>query len=154
RDEEVRASHILIRGTGSDSLQKAQEMRRNIGSVEAFIKASESCSECPSNAKCGDLGFFSRGTMLREIEEVAFTMEVNQISEAFLTRYGYHILMLTDRRPHGVIPFQEIKETLRARLIHMEKEYCLTRHLAYLRQKHSQYIQIFDYSLSHYSDSG
>lgn len=144
RDEEVRASHILIRGASDESKVKILEIRSSIHSPEDFIRHSNTCSDCPTNVKCGDLGFFPRGVLLKEMEDIAFQLRINEISEPFLTKYGYHILMLTDRREKGVVPLDEIKDSLRARLVHIEKEYCLTRHLNKLRQDHAAQIFIFE----------
>lgn len=139
-EQEIRASHILIKGLGENSRLKAEEMRKQITTPEQFIAQSSSCSDCPSNSKCGDLGYFKRGTLLQEIEDVAFNLKVGEISRAFPTSYGYHILMVTDIRTAQAIPFEEIKESLKARLIHIEKEYCLARHVNKLRQQASEHI--------------
>ena len=123
-EAEVRASHILIKG--EDAIGKAQAIRDSIHSSDDFIKASKAYSDCPSNAKCGDLGFFSRGKLLNEIEDVAFNLDVNTISEPFQTKYGVHILMVTDKHCMEPIPFEKLKDSLRARLEHIEREYCLS----------------------------
>ncbi len=140
-EAEVRASHILIKG--SDAEHRAQEIRNSLHTTDDFINSSLSCSDCPSHAQCGDLGFFPRGKLLKAIEDVAFRLAVNEISMPFQTQYGYHILMVTDIRPNAPIPFEKLKDSLRARLEHIEREYCLTKHIRELRSSYSSEIIIF-----------
>ncbi len=143
REPEVRASHILVRGVNPESEAKIKQIRAQVKTAEDFIKRSNTCSDCPSNSKCGDLGFFSRGTLLKEIEDIAFSLKINEISEPFQTHYGYHILMVTDRHEKGFIPLHEIKDSLKARLIHIEKEYFLAKYLKHLRSTNEGFIQIY-----------
>ncbi|PKN80958.1 MAG: parvulin peptidyl-prolyl isomerase [Candidatus Cloacimonetes bacterium HGW-Cloacimonetes-1] len=140
-EEEVRASHILIKG--DDAEQRALQLRNSMHTQEEFLKASQLHSDCPSNAKCGDLGFFHRGKLLKAIEDVAFSLAINEISAPFKTHYGYHILMVTDIRNTAPIPFEKLKDSLRARLGYIEREYCLTKHIRELRDKYSAEIILF-----------
>jgi parvulin-like peptidyl-prolyl isomerase len=56
-------------------------------------------SEDPGSAKKGgDLGWFSRGSMVPEFEKTAYALKINQISEPFTTKYGFHILQVTNKR--------------------------------------------------------
>ncbi len=142
KDTEIRASHILVKGTDEASRIKANMIFKNIKTADDFTKTSETCSDCPSNAKCGDLGFFGRGQLIKEIEEVAFGLKLGEISKPFKTQYGYHILMLTEIKEKGLIPYEEIKESLLARLNHMENEYILSQHLNHLRKSHANHIII------------
>ena len=50
--------------------------------------------------------------------------------------------MVTERREEGYIPFQQIKDGLKARLIHIEKEYFLARYVKELRAKYKDFIEI------------
>jgi parvulin-like peptidyl-prolyl isomerase len=142
REPEVRASHILVKGCSPESHAKITQMRAQINTPEEFIARSHSCSDCPSNAKCGDLGFFKKGTLLKEFDDVAFNLRINDISQPFKTQYGYHILMVTERRDEGVIPFQQIKDSLKARLIHIEKEYFLAKYIQELREKYKDFVKL------------
>lgn len=107
--EEVRASHILIKcdplASPQDTLkayQKIMELRRRINSGEDFINVAKGAggSEDPSVASNGgDLGYFTAFQMVYPFEKAAFAAKVGELSMPFRTRYGYHILKLTDRRP-------------------------------------------------------
>lgn len=138
----VRCSHILIKGTGEESEHKARKLRKLITNADDFNRFSKDYSDCPSNAACGDIGWFHKGKMIPEIDEVAFNMQIGEISQPFKSAYGFHILMLTDRKDHQAIPFEDIKDSLYARLQQIEKEYVLTRLVSDLRKEYASQISI------------
>jgi parvulin-like peptidyl-prolyl isomerase len=145
RDEMVRCSHIFIRG--DDALDKISKIRESIHSPQDFIEACKACSDCPSNECCGDLGYFPRGKLFPEIDEVAFSLQQGEISQPFKSPEGYHILMLTDRKCASAIPFSEIKDSLSEHIIQMEREYFLMRHISDLYEEFKHQILIYDDAL-------
>ncbi len=142
--EAVRASHILFRLDQPEADHKAREIRAQIHTPEDFTLVCPNHSQCPSGARRGDLGWFPRGRMIKEIEDVAFALEPGQISDVFKTKYGYHILLVTDRRSRQRVPFDEIKDSLKVRLVQLEREFVLIRHMNDLRHDHQDQIQILD----------
>lgn len=107
--EEVRASHILIKvapnAVPMDTLKaynKIMALKKRIEAGEAFgaVAQGKGGSEDPSAASNkGDLGFFTAFQMVYPFEEKAYTTNVGEISEPFRTRFGYHIVKVTDKRP-------------------------------------------------------
>ena len=144
-EEMVRCSHILIKG--EHALERLTAIRSQIHDADDFKKVCESYSDCPSNKCCGDLGYFPRGRLFSEIEEVAFSMQPGEISMPFESPEGCHILMLTDRKCKCLIPFEDIQESLATHLGQMEREYFLLRHLAELYEEFYSQILIFDDAL-------
>lgn len=145
--EMVRCSHILFSGQDSETETKAKEIRATIKNSEDFVRISRDCSDCPSNASGGDLGWVTRGKLTEAMDEMAFSLKVGDISPVFQSPFGYHILMLTERKPAQLIPFSEIENSLQARLIQLEREYILSRHVSELRKEYAPYISIDpDYS--------
>lgn len=142
--ETVRASHILIKAGRPDARGTAEQLRARINSVEDFSALCKDYSQCPSGVRCGDLGWFPRGRMIKEIEDVAFQLEPGQISDVFKSEHGYHILALLDRKAAHIVPYEDIKESLKARLIQLEREYLLDRHISDLRQNYRDQIVILD----------
>jgi parvulin-like peptidyl-prolyl isomerase len=65
---------------------------------EDFAELARVYSEGPSGPQGGDLGYFGRGAMVDEFDEVAFGLEVGEVSEPFKTSFGYHILKVEDRK--------------------------------------------------------
>ncbi len=91
--EQVQARHILVK-TYDDAL-KVQE-RLNKG--EDFAKLAQELSEdTGSKEDGGNLGWFARGTMIKEFEDAAFALQPNQISQPVTTTFGVHLIQVTAR---------------------------------------------------------
>lgn len=115
----IRASHVLIKlpenATPDDdakAMEKVKLAQERLKKGEDFEKIATEMSEGPAANKGGDLGFFSQGRMVKEFEDVAFKMKVGEVSEPVKTRFGYHIIKLTDRREDRKKPFDEVKEQI------------------------------------------
>lgn len=103
---EIRASHILINVKSSnpaDTLQayyKLNDIRDRIIKGEDFNSLAKEFSNDPSAAyNNGDLGFFTAFQMVYPFEEAAYKLKMNEVSPIIKTKFGYHILKLTDQRP-------------------------------------------------------
>lgn len=121
--EQVRASHILLKVDSSDptaDLEKIKQAAKEktqllLGQIKAgadFAELAKEHSTCPSAAKGGDLGMFGRGRMVPPFERVAFELEPGQVSDVVETRFGYHIIKVTDRQEASTLKFDEVKENL------------------------------------------
>lgn len=145
--EKLRLSHILFSGQDLETERKAMEIRAAIKHADDFIRYSHDCSDCPSNTSGGDLGWITRGKLTQAMDEIAFSLELGEISPVFKSPFGYHILMLTEQKPARQIPFSEIESSLQARIIQLEREYILSKHVAELRKEFASQIIIHpDYS--------
>ncbi len=103
--EEVRASHILVLFPKKQKVDtiamiaKLEDIRNRSLKGESFEKLAKEFSEDPSaKQNGGDLGYFSAFRMVFPFEETAYTTAVGDISKPFKTRFGYHILKVTDKR--------------------------------------------------------
>lgn len=107
--EEVRASHILLQvapdASPEDTLavwKRITALRDRVVKGEDFAAVAKGVggSEDPSAAKNGgDLGYFTALQMVYPFETVAYNTPVGQVSRPVRTRFGYHIIKVTDRRP-------------------------------------------------------
>jgi len=140
--DQVRASHIFVDKSEDEGLNKITEIRNKINSVEDFKKEASNCSDCPSGCNSGDLGYFPRGKMVKEFEDVAFKLKVNEISQPIKTKFGYHIILITDHKKSTVAKFDDVKDALMERLQQIDSELKLIRHLKELRGE--ALIEIFD----------
>ena len=109
----IKASHILIKlaenATPEDeakAMEKVKQAQTRLKKGEAFEKVATELGEGPAASKGGDLGFFSEGRMVKEFEDVAFKMKVGTVSDPVKTRFGYHIIKVTDKREDRKKPFE------------------------------------------------
>ena len=86
----IRASHILVEKQ-SQALKVFEELKAG----SDFKELARKYSACPSGKRGGDLGLFDRGQMVREFEQVAFTLKIGEFSEPVKSRFGYHIIKRT-----------------------------------------------------------
>jgi parvulin-like peptidyl-prolyl isomerase len=145
--EEVSCKHILVKNQTEESKVRAEWIRREIKNTDDFNEAVVKYSECPTIKKCGDLGFFHRGKLIQEIEDIAFKMSLNEISDPFPSKMGYHILMLTGRHDPKTLPYEDIKDLLRMRLEHIDSELKLVKHFQELRDASKEHIEFFEENL-------
>jgi len=90
---QVRASHLLV-----DTEEEVLKLREEILEGKDFADVAAEVSKCPSGSKGGDLGFFSRGMMVPEFDEASFSLEIGELSEPVQTQFGWHLLIVTDKK--------------------------------------------------------
>ncbi|MFA6461374.1 MAG: STT3 domain-containing protein [Candidatus Woesearchaeota archaeon] len=99
--EEVNAAHLLIstnNRTDKEALELIESLSKNITAIN-FGEYAKEYSEDPGSAtNGGNLGWFKKGEMVPQFEQVAFGLKKGEISAPFKTQFGYHILYLKDRR--------------------------------------------------------
>ncbi|MHA2407647.1 MAG: peptidylprolyl isomerase [Candidatus Ranarchaeia archaeon] len=83
----VHCAHILVK---SESEAKAVLERLKKG--EKFGNVARAVSRCPSGKRGGDLGTFTRGKMVKEFENVAFSLNKSETSAVVKTQFGCHII--------------------------------------------------------------
>ena len=117
--ERVKASHILIKVDPQANAAQKAEAQKKIDLVQAKLQKGEDFgalakeySEGPSGPKGGDLGYFTRGQMVKAFEEAAFAMKPGEVSGVVETRFGYHLIKVTDKTPEGTLPYNDVKEKL------------------------------------------
>ena len=82
--------------------KKIKELAARIKKGEDFAKLAKKYSQDPGSArKGGDLGFFSRGMMVKPFEAVAFKLKPGEVSKPVRTQYGYHLIKLEAVRNQG-----------------------------------------------------
>jgi peptidyl-prolyl cis-trans isomerase C len=99
----IKASHILLKDE-----DKSNEVYSQIEAGTSFEDAAKA-----SSCEGVDLGYFSRGKMVQEFEDVAFKMAVDEVSKPVKTEFGYHIIKIYDRRIGKSRTFEEVQEDLK-----------------------------------------
>ncbi len=112
--EMVRASHIVKHHKpgvdGEEVKNQMQQILEKLRDGADFGKVAGEHSHCPENG--GDLGYFPRGSMVAEFEDVVFGMEAGQISGVFKTEFGCHIAKVTDKKPATPCPLEDVREVI------------------------------------------
>ena len=84
----IKCSHILVEKQG-ESLAIAERIKKG----EKFGRLAKELSiDSGSAKKDGNLGYFTKGMMVKQFEEVAFKLQIGEISEPVKTEFGYHII--------------------------------------------------------------
>src|ERR1022692_4422339 len=135
--ETVRAAHIIrnIDERTDEPAARAsiEEIAGKLESGSDFAQLADEFSDCPGHG--GDLGFFGRGAMVPEFEQVVFTLSPGQVSQPFRTPFGYHVAKLIERRPPRVLPFEEVRHQIAEMLHTAKRQRALDRYLDQLRAK-------------------
>ncbi|MCL2179167.1 MAG: peptidylprolyl isomerase [Proteobacteria bacterium] len=127
---ELHARHILIRLDGNADAQATQTALAKAQNIASLAKApganfaalAKQYGEGSSAATGGDLGYFKRGVMMPEFENAAFVLETGQVSEPVKTNLGFHIIKIEDRRALPLAALEELKESLRQKLMQEQME--------------------------------
>ena len=106
-EEEINAAHILV-----DSRERAEEIRGEIVGGRAFADAAQEYGTDATRSRGGDLGWFVIGDMVPEFSEAAFALETGTLSEPVETPFGWHLILVKERRERAVPPLEEVREEL------------------------------------------
>ena len=135
--EMIRAAHIVKNVDDKTDEQAAlaamheaeAELKRGV----AFEEVADRYSDCAGNG--GDLGYFPRGEMVDEFDDVVFALGPNEKSGVFRTGFGFHIAKCYDRKPAGYRSLSEVRQDIE-RMLHGErKERALEQYVDNLKAK-------------------
>ena len=119
--EERRARHILLNAPRSMSADEREAVKAKAQGIADELKkdpsrfaevAKAESQDSGSAASGGDLGFFSRGAMVPEFEQVAFTLQNGQVSDVVESEFGYHVIQVTDVKEPKVPSFESVREKI------------------------------------------
>ena len=106
--DQIKARHILL-----DSEEKAVEIIKKLQAGGEFAKLASEYSTGPSAASGGDLGWFGEGQMVPEFSKAAFALNPGDIvTKPVKTQFGWHIILVEDRKVSAPPSFDEAKEQL------------------------------------------
>lgn len=130
QDEERQARHILIElpadaaaSAVDAAMAKAQGIlaRLRESGGKNFEELARKESQDPGSAPMGgDLGFFTRGMMVKAFEDAAFGLPVGEISDVVRSDFGLHIIQVTAIRPEKVKSFDEVRPAIESELREQE----------------------------------
>lgn len=148
KPERVRAQHILMKVAKGDSEDKKAEAREKLKKLQKRILAGEDFSNLarehsqgPSNVRGGDLGYFTKGQMVKPFEEVAFRLAPNEVSDIVETQFGYHLIKVLDHQPQSASPYEAVEKKLISVLFNEQLQEKLEPYVLTLREKAK--VQVF-----------
>jgi peptidyl-prolyl cis-trans isomerase C len=87
-----------------------REKQLNAAAVDAFGAAAREHSSCPTKRDGGDLGEFPRmGMMVEPFAKAAFALKPYSVSDPVQTQYGYHLILVTGKKPGEAVAFEKVK---------------------------------------------
>ena len=105
--EQIRARMIVVK-----TEEEANQIRERLKKGEDFAKLAEEVSLSPEGKKGGDLGFFGRGEMPKEFEDVVFILPIGKLSDVVKTPYGYHIFRVEEKRGAMDLKFSQVRDNI------------------------------------------
>jgi len=121
--ERVHARHILLSTANKpkDEVPKiqaqAEALDKQVKAGGDFADLAKKNSQDPGSAqKGGDLGWVSRGQMVKNFEDAVFTLKPNEISNVVPTEYGFHIIQVLEKQPAHLQSLDEVKPAIVATL--------------------------------------
>ena len=86
--QKIKCSHILVQ-----KQSEAMEIYERLQKGEKFGKLAKELSiDSGSAKKDGNLGYFTKGMMVKQFEETAFRLQIGEMSQPVKTEFGYHII--------------------------------------------------------------
>jgi peptidyl-prolyl cis-trans isomerase SurA len=148
RPEQVKLSEILIstekKGAAAGAPEdpaavaaaqaKATDLLAQIRKGASFEDIAKKNSDGPTAAQGGDLSYFKRGDMSKQLEDQTFAMKKNDLTDVVRTKQGFVILRVTDHVSAGIPPMTEITAKLQDALYMQKLQPALREYLKKLRE--------------------
>ncbi|MFV0514534.1 MAG: peptidylprolyl isomerase [Jhaorihella sp.] len=109
--EEYNASHILV-----ETEEEAAAIKAELEAGADFAQTAKEKSTGPSGPNGGELGWFGTGQMVPEFEAAVIALEPGAISDPVKTQFGWHIVILNDKRIAQAPAFDEVREEIAGEL--------------------------------------
>ncbi len=146
--EQIRLSELLIstekkdKNAPGDEAQlvaaaqvKADDLVAQLRKGAHFDDLAKKNSDGPTASQGGDLGYFKRATLAKELEDKTFAMKPGEVSDAIRTKQGFVILKVTEHQQAGVPPLSEIEGKVQDALYMQKLQPALRAYLQKLREE-------------------
>jgi len=143
--EQIRLSEILVstekKTAETDEAQqlqaaqtKAEDLLSQIRKGATFEDIAKKYSDGPSAAQGGDLGYFKRGSLAKELEDKTFAMKPAEVSDVIRTKQGFIVLKVTEHHNAGVPPLNEVEPKIQDAVYMQRLQPALREYLTKLRE--------------------
>ncbi len=117
-EEEVKARHILV-----ETEEEARDVKEKIARGADFAEMAKEHSRDPGTKDNGGLlGYFSKGQMVPAFERAAFNGDLNEVSEPVQSRFGWHLILVEDKRQKPLPKFRDVKDRILNGMIHQKAQ--------------------------------
>lgn len=128
--EIIRASHIMLK-----TEPEARKILGELNQGATFSDLAREKSIDPSGKRGGDLGFFKKGQLEPDFERACFSLSTGEMSGVIKSKYGYHIILLTDRKLPSVEMFVDVKERIQQYLVAQKRKTAFEQLIIALKTK-------------------
>jgi peptidyl-prolyl cis-trans isomerase SurA len=119
---------------------KAQDLLDQIHKGAKFVDLAKKYSDGPSAKDGGDLSYFKRGTLSKELEDKVFALKPGEVTDVIRTKQGYVILQTTEHQTAGIPTLKEVEPRIQDALYMQKLQPALRAYLTTLREE--AYIDI------------
>ncbi len=114
---------------------KAQDVLEQLHKGGNFADLAKKYSDGPSAKEGGDLSYFNRGTLAKELEDKVFPLKAGQSTDVIRTKQGYVILEVTEHQTAGIPPLKDIEPRIQDALYMQRLQPALRAYLTTLREQ-------------------
>lgn len=119
---------------------EANQLYEQIQKGAKFDDIAKQYSQGPTAAQGGDLGYFKRGTLAKELEDVTFGMKAGDVTKPIRTKQGFVILKVTEHQQAGVPAEKDVEGKIQDAIYLQKLQPALRAYLTKLRE--DAYIDI------------
>ncbi|MGQ9618404.1 MAG: peptidylprolyl isomerase [Candidatus Aminicenantia bacterium] len=109
REETVRVYQILV-SSESEALEILRILKQS--PPQEFEKIARERSISPEGVRGGDMGYFQRGELPLEIENVVFSLKVGELSPVVKSSFGYHIFKVVEKKGARLLPLKDVEKNI------------------------------------------
>jgi len=154
RPEQVRLSEILV-GIPQTSTEpaampdpavvaaaqsKAEDIEKQLQAGAKFDELARKDSDGPTAQQGGDLGYFKRGALAKQLEDASFSLKPGQFTQPIRTKQGFLILAVTEHQDAGLPPLKTVQNDIDQAIYYQKLQPALREYLTKLREE--AYIHI------------
>jgi len=128
--EQVHLYNILL-----ETEEEAQNVLEQLKAGEDFSEIAIEKSTGPSASNGGDMGFISKGSIIPEIDEAVFALNIGELTDIIKSDYGFHILKVTEKKPESIKTLEEAKDEIMQTLLPEKQKDAFDNLLTELKSK-------------------
>jgi peptidyl-prolyl cis-trans isomerase SurA len=114
---------------------KAEDLLDQIHKGTKFEDLAKKYSDGPSAKEGGDLSYFKRGTMPKELDDKVFALKTGEVSDVIRTKQGYAILLAAEHQMAGIPSLKEVEPRIQDALYMEKLQPALRAYLTTLREQ-------------------